>query len=199
MVKGYWAGVGSRGIPGVGLPLHITTLQEDIGCALTDLGWCLSSGDAEGSDRNFHRGALRSQRIAEVGCKIYLAWDGIFGVHEDLSKGFYDASKFPNWVQAGEIAMAARGGWEGLKRGGIALHTRNAYQVLGEDLASPVAAVVFYAEPIGKSKVAGGTNTAYQIALRNNIRTINLYTEEGIQCAEKFLEYHQALMQGDAT
>lgn len=178
-----FAGVGSRKIPP-----HMAALMYQIGRALCDQHWKLSGADAIGSDQAFQEGVRSSPCFKQVGFELFMP-----GLDRDRFKhapeqGIYNAKLLPNYEQAQEIAFKARGSFDGLNDAGVALHSRNPYQILGLDLASPVDAMVFYAEPIeGKSRVAGGTNTAYQIALEWGIRTINLYTPEGLEAAEAFL------------
>lgn len=181
------AGVGSRGAPAEIKPLFL-----DIFECLTDDNFQLTSGDAEGPDEWAHEGAMRSANYGLVGAHIFLAWNGVKrhdGTYRyEDGHTFFDASKFENWEQAGEIAVAARGSWEGLKRGGIALHTRNAYQILSRSLERPVKQTICWAEPVGKKgNVRGGTNTAHRISLDHNVPIINLATEEGMQRAMEYL------------
>jgi hypothetical protein len=181
------AGVGSRETPEEIKPLFL-----DIFECLTDDNYQLTSGDAQGPDEWAHEGAMRSSNYGLIGANIFLPWNGVRrhdGTYRyEDGKVFFDASKFENWERAGEISLAARGSWEGLGRGGIALHTRNAYQVLSRSLEKPVKQIVCWALPVGKKgRVRGGTNTAHQIGLDYNVPIINLATEEGMQRAMDYL------------
>lgn len=190
--KGYYAGVGSTETPA-----EICEVLEELGRYLCDLGWGLSSGDAPGADRAFYAGAKRSVRFYEIPSRIYLPWNGSGrnGIKRwhDEKEYFLDAQRYQDtWETAKLMASTARGGFEGLGPGGIALHTRNVFQVHGHDLNTPVKHVVCWARQITKTRVAGGTNTAVQLALQNGIDVINLYTDEGMKRAESFIELMKA-------
>lgn len=179
--------VGSREAPEDAL-----TLIEDLGEALCDDGIAITSGDADGCDRRGVLGAMRSECFSYIGVRVYLPWDGVRYLDGTRrwadNHHYFDASQFENWTEAGEIALKARGSFAGLKRGGIALHTRNPYQILLDDLRTPVGGVVCWARPVGKKgNVKGGTNTAVQIALDWKRPVINLATDEGLERAINYL------------
>lgn len=184
----FYAGVGSRATPD-----EILGLMVRLGTTFCNLGWGLSSGAAEGADQAFWTGAVLSPRFLEVRNRIYLPWNNINGHIHDPAIGYYDATRFTDtYDQAKAMALEARGSFEGLGRGGIALHTRNVFQIHGHTLQEPVRGLVYWGIPVGKGeKVKGGTNTALQIAIRAQIpHRINLYTDEGRQRAETFLYRH---------
>lgn len=165
--------------------------MEYTGEFLCTLGYCGRSGMAGGADQAFYRGALRSPRIQEVGFENYLPNSWMMG-RPDPDNLIFDATTLPHYAKAQELALQARGSFEGLKSGGIALHTRNAYQVLGQSLHRPSKMLICYALPVGKSgTVKGGTNTAVKIALSRKIPVINLATEEGLMRIQRFVETHR--------
>jgi len=175
--------VGSRA-----LPEEAANVMLILGSRLATLGWEIHSGDAEGSDRKWHEGFMQSPLYTPSRAFIYLAWNGVGNRYHDPENGFYDATQFENYGDARALALEARGSFEGLGRGGIALHSRNPYQVLTETLNDPVDTILFYAQPVGKAgKVKGGTNTAVALALKHNVTAINLYTEEGLRRVESFM------------
>jgi hypothetical protein len=184
--KGWYAGVGSRETPE-----EILELMRRISVALYAQGFALSSGDAEGADTAFYEGALLSPHFHTLGARIYLAWNGVRNRYHDPKNYFFDASKFATWETANSIALEARGSWEGMGRGGIAMHTRNVFQIMGACLTDPVRSIVYWGKPVGKTeKVKGGTNTALQLAIKCGVKNrINLYTEEGMERATKFLDH----------
>jgi hypothetical protein len=184
--KGWFAGVGSRETPE-----EILALMRLISQALYARGYALSSGDAEGADTAFYEGAVLSPHFHQLGARIYLAWNGVRNRYHDPKNYFFDASKFPTWESANSIALEARGSWEGLGRGGIAMHTRNVFQIMGACLTEPVSSIVYWGIPVGKTeKVRGGTNTALQLAIKCGVKNrINLYTDEGMERATKFLDH----------
>jgi hypothetical protein len=163
-------------------------LLSDAACVQMTRGFGIRSGGAAGSDEAAHQGALRSPCFDPRRLAIYLPWNGfkrddLPTIYHDPDQGIYDASRFPNFADAEAIALEARGSWEGLKQGGIKLHTRNAYQPLGHHLNNPSKSLVCCARPVGKKgAVDGGTNTAVQIALAWNIRVINIWKDED-RCA----------------
>jgi hypothetical protein len=188
-MKKYYAGVGSRGTPD-----DILLLMIRLGRTLADVGYTLSSGDAIGADRAFWFGATLSPRHAEIGCRIYLHKDGYQGRFNNPKLGFLVATQFrETWDKAQQIASAARGGFYGLGAGGIALHTRNVFQIYGHTLRAKVGSIYFWGEPKGKQeKVNGGTNTALQLAIKANLpQRINLFYPEMRARAEAFLAKYE--------
>ena len=180
--------VGSREAPEDAL-----SVLRDVGEAYCDRGIAITSGDADGCDLAGYEGAMRSPNFELVGARIYLPWNRMRyeGRPDRVADNyiFFDASKFDNHEQAQAIAFEARGSFEGLKRGGIMLHSRNPYQILLDDLKTPVAACVCWAKPIGKTgRVSGGTNTAVQVAIKYKVPVINLATDEGMQRALRFVQ-----------
>lgn len=180
--------IGSRETP----PEAIRVL-EDTGECLCNIGIAVTSGDADGADKAGIRGAMRSSWWPDIGARVFLPWNGIqypdgFKRWAD-NRIYFDATKFENYEEARAIALKARGSFEGLKRGGIAMQTRNPYQILLDDLSTPVGFVVFWAKPIGKlGKVSGGTNTAVQIAIERGIPIYNLATDEGMEKILSFIK-----------
>lgn len=188
-MKKYYAGVGSRETPD-----DVLLLMIRLGRTLADMGYTLSSGDAIGADRAFWYGATLSPRHAEVGCRIYLHKDGYQGRFNQPKLGFLVATQFKEtWDKAQQIAFTARGGFYGLGPGGIALHTRNVFQIYGHTLRAKVQSIYFWAEPKGKTeKVGGGTNTALQLAIKAGLpQRINLFHPEMRTRAEAFLTKYE--------
>lgn len=183
--KGWYGGVGSRDTP-----TDVCQLMEQISLASYAIGFALSSGDAEGADKAFYAGAVQSSNFDALTARIYLSANYVRGRTADPSSYFYNATLSPNWTKAIELATIARGSLNGLNDWGIALHARNVFQILGESLVDPVGATIFWAIPKGSGKtVAGGTNTAFQVAKNFNIPTIiNLYKEADRRRAEAFVE-----------
>lgn len=181
--------IGSRRAPQDVLDLMSLTAE-----VLCDSGVAITSGDADGCDIASFEGALRSSSFPLVGARIFLPWNGVSypsGRPKRYADDqvFFDASKFENYEYATTLALEARGSFEGLKRGGIALQCRNPYQILLDDLKTPVASCIFWAETIGKKgNVKGGTNTAVQVARKFEVPLINLYTEEGMEKIHTFLK-----------
>lgn len=174
-------------------PEEIIDLAIRFGKMMVDLGIGVSSGDAVRMDRAFYAGARQSRRFYEVPSRIYLAWNGV-GLfdksYHDPSKYMYDAQRSPNWDIAQSHAKEARGSFDKLGKGGIALHTRNTFQVLGESLVEPAILTMLYAVPT-KWGVAGGTNTAFKISLKAKIPTFNLFYDDVKEAVIRLLEEHE--------
>jgi hypothetical protein len=194
----YYSGVGSRETP-----VEIMNRMSRLGTALCDMGYRGRSGLAPGADLSFYQGAQLSQRFDEIGFDNYLPNEWIFrkpefgGFIPDENKRIFNAKLFSNYEKARELALEARGSFNGLKNGGIELHCRNSYQVLGHELIHPSKILICYAKPIGaanykeKCKVSGGTNTAVQIAYKYNIEVVNLWWPENIDRVDRFLVQHK--------
>lgn len=189
MIKGIVAGVGSRTVPEWALELMIR-----LGRTYTDLGYQMSSGDAWDSDRAFLYGAAQSRRYQEIGARVFLAKDGANGRWIKDNPFYYDGSTVDVTTLATATSMAAiaRGGFYGLNPHGVALHTRNVFQIHGLSLDELVCAIYFYAEPDGRTKVAGGTNTALQLCKTANVPIIkNLYYQEVVDEITEWLNTHE--------
>jgi len=193
----FWDFKGRRFVAMIGsrrAPQEVLDLMSQTAEVLCDSGVAITSGDADGCDLASYEGARRSSSFPLVGARIYLPWDGV-GYQSERPRRyadnriFFDASKFENYEYATQLALEARGSFEGLKRGGISMQCRNPYQILLDDLKTPVASCIFWAETIGKKgQVKGGTNTAVQVARKFSVPTINLYTDEGMEKIHAFLK-----------
>lgn len=171
--KGYYTGIGSRDAPEDILML-ITRLAK----RLSEMGWVVRSGGADGCDSAFFEGC-------GVKHEIYLPWSNFNNHHH---RTFIIAPNLPNYSQAEEIASTIHPVWDKLSRGAKALHTRNVYQIQGITLDNPSKAVVCWAKPIGDGhKVKGGTGTAVALARELNIPVFNLYYQENIDKVLKIL------------
>ena len=175
-----YTGIGSRETPEL-----ILMLMELIAELLCATGFRGRSGAAPGADSAFRRGARRSDRYGDVGFEDFLPDHTMFDKEEfgwvkpDQEERIFDARMFDAYEESVQLALSARGSWNGLGRGGILLHSRNPMQVLGGSLKQPSKFCIFYAKPKGKQGlVEGGTNTAVQVALRHNVPVFNLYLED---------------------
>src|SRR5690606_12268679 len=154
----------------------------DLAFKLSQEGWVLRSGGAEGADTAFEEGATNS--FAEHTHEIYLPWI-TFNNHDSMSSGAIVPNRFDNWNKATEIARSIHPAWEKLSPAAKTLHTRNCYQVLGKDLSTPSNFLICYAKPSGNS-IVGGTRTAYELAKKHNIPCFNLYFDEHKERVVKF-------------
>jgi len=176
VMRQFWTGVGSRETPP-----DILLMMELIGKVLTDLGYILRSGGAEGADTAFYAGCKKSAMFEVNKPIIYISWNGMdaYGKnwYHDPSIGYYNAKRYPTWNIANEMAFNLRGSFERLGWKGIAHHTRNVFQVIGDDLHSPSNFLICWARPKNKRKpfVHGGTATAVKLAYLRDIEIYNLY------------------------
>ena len=146
-------------------PVYAQKRLENIQIAINEREMTTRSGGAQGSDAIATRLASKKE--------IFIPWKDNKMYPED---GIV-ASDFPNWNEAESLVKNILGEehWNRLSRGGKALQTRNAYQVLGADLNSPSKFVVVWRDP---SIPSSGTDTAIKIARANNIPVFNIYYGE---------------------
>lgn len=155
----YYAGIGSRTTPQeVKLEIHAIALY------LANQGWTLRSGGADGADLAFEYGAGDGEK------EIFLPWKG-------FNKNPSPLYQIPE--KAFEISAPYHPDWKYLKEPVRKLMARNAQQVLGKNLDTPVEFVICWA-PDGctrgenRTKATGGTGQAIAIASSRNIPVFNL-------------------------
>ena len=155
MVKEYlnkrYAGIGSRSTPKV-----VLKEMKNTAIKLAEIGFELYSGGASGADKAFEEGSKEgggSQRI--------------FYPNEN-----YDPKV---WEKALEIASRMHESGDVSKVKGTNLLTRNVFQILGEDLNSPVSFVLCYCPRDKLGKLKGGTRLGINLAKENKIPILNLY------------------------
>jgi len=188
--------IGSRSAP----TAHCEALI-DIGVELMQLGGEGSSGGADGPDNSFTM-ALQDI-VRDTGMdgglfgRIYLPWNGYNGLKHGDMEGAVVLVNDPVTVElAKTMASIARGSFYGLTEGGIALHTRNAFPILGEDLRTHTDVVIISANTNSRGKVVGGTATAVNIARAIGKPVINLQDPYGFQKVTKLIEYVKDLPSG---
>lgn len=152
----YYTGVGSRETP-----QDICYLIKQISCILACRGYILRSGGADGADKAFEDGCDISKGLKD----IYLPWKG-FNKNNSL---LYNVDK-----NALELASNIHPAWNRLTQGGQKLHARNCYQVLGDKLNEPSKVLICWTK---NGEIKGGTATAINLALKNNIPIYNLFSE----------------------
>lgn len=140
------------------------------------LGYIGRSGDAIGSD----------QALKVSGCPKAIH----YLPNARYSGGQYiDATTLPMWPVANALIANVHPAWHRCNEYARLLHTRNAFEVLGDDLVTPSEFMILYAKPL-KNAVKGGTNTAYQLARRWEIPTFNVYTLDVPTIIRGINEYH---------
>ena len=145
-----YAGVGSRETDKATL-----SYMKDMAGRLEANGFKLLSGGADGADKAFESGTKNSQ--------VFLA--------EDIA-----SNRFGNAQQALTIAEQyyhTPRKWSGLSPRVKQLMARNCYEVLGEDLNSPVDFVLCKSK-LWNGKPSGGTSQAIRIAEAYGIPVFNL-------------------------
>lgn len=151
-----------------------------IGELVVDKGYGISSGDAVGSDRAFWEGAKNSIKYRDLKHRIYLV--DFLGNRANRAKldkdNFIDASKLPLQSEVIAICNKVIRHYSFVKPFVKRLFERSVNQILGDDLETPVKALIYYSEPISitNETVKGGTNVALQIAKHFNIEhRLNLF------------------------
>lgn len=155
----YYAGIGSRETPD-----NVLEVMIDIGRKLAEQGYILRSGGAEGADCAFEEGCDAAGGDKE----IFIPW-----------RGFNNKQHAPVKVSVAalKIAKELHPAWNKCNEWAQLLHGRNVYQVLGQNLKSPVEFVVCWTE---KGKTVGGTSTAIRLAEKHGIVVYNLGHKKGI-------------------
>ena len=165
----YYTGVGSRNTPP-----EILSLMKKIAYKLADKGYHLRSGGADGADTAFEYGVFEHCSLwADLSRyqSIYIPWKGFNGRKNVGDKLPDDSSK-----RAEELASSVHPAWDKCSPAAKKLHTRNAYQVLGDTLDNPSSFLICWAPPTSTG-VKGGTNTAWQLAKKYGVPCFNLADE----------------------
>lgn len=172
----YYTLIGSRKTPD-----HIYNLMVRVARKFKTKGWIVRSGGADGAD------TAAEEACQNENMNIYLPWEGFNG-QSSSDRGYIDVSKHKLRHRAEEIVSETHPAWDRCSRGAKSLHTRNVYQILGNDLQTPSKFVLCWAEPSGKlGYVKGGTATAVELALDNNVKVFNLYHKYVQDKFEKWL------------
>lgn len=127
-------------------------------------GYTLRSGGAPGADLAFEAGAGARKRI-------YLPWRGFNGSDSPLHEFSPDLL-----ARAEAEAAAHHPRWRQLPEAARRLHTRNVFQVLGDDLDSPSEFVICWTP---RGELVGGTAQALRIAASHGVTVANLGSPAG--------------------
>ena len=170
--KRFYTGIGSRKAP-----KRVLELIETISMDLEKKSFVVRSGDADGCDKAF------TNKIKDGNKHIYHPWRGF----TENTPILYEAE---TWTY--EIIRNVHNGWNKLKESEKKLHARNVHQVLGhQGFLNKSEFVILYAEPnkmLNKIvSLKGGTNSAFQLAMKNNIKVYNLYFSKDIEELNKFM------------
>lgn len=144
----YYAGIGSRNTP-----TDILATFEKVAAFLSNQGFILRSGGANGADKAFENGVDRVNGKKE----IYLPWRGFEGSKSEL---------VVSNPKAFEIAKQFHPYWHNLSQGSAKLQARNSHQCLGKDLNTPSKFIICWTK---NGNGSGGTGQAIRIAKHSNI------------------------------
>jgi hypothetical protein len=172
----HYAGIGSRQTPP-----PVLELIETIAAMLARDGWVLRTGMSPGADQAFYRGARAGRGRVE----LYLPWPGFEAQARDEDEGEEVRELAEPSAAAYELSARFRPGQTGLDTEldprARDLLARDAHQVLGADLATPVGFVVCWTPDSsldGSGPGAGGTGQALRIANASRIPAFNLARAE---------------------
>lgn len=161
----YFTGIGSRATP-----LEVCNFMQSIASRLEDSGYTLRSGGADGADLAFEHG-IKLLKHKE----IWIPWIG-FNNSESLN--------LPK-QEAYDIASTLHPVWVRLRRSVKALHARNCHQVLGKDLKTKSNFVLCWTDG---GEIIGGTATAINLALNNDIPVLNFGKWKAVASMEDAFE-----------
>jgi hypothetical protein len=165
-----YAGIGSRETPP-----EILDLMRRAAAVLASKGWVLRTGMADGADQAFYCGASTHGAL-----ELYLPW-AAFEAKARIAGGAEQFILPEPTGAARELAAQFHPVWSRLPRAIRSLHSRNAHQVLGPDLASRARFVLCWTPDgslDGQGRRAGGTGQALRIAHYYAIPVFNLARPE---------------------
>jgi hypothetical protein len=178
----FYTGIGSRETPKA-----VLAQMRHLAGVLAERGWILRSGGAPGADTAFEEGAPENRR------RIYIPWNG-FSDRTHNKAGSVDPAKIVSkeiYEKARSIAARHHPGWANLKEPVRKLMTRNVFQVLGDDLATPSKFVWCWA-PNPQLKdgkivdVNGGTGLAVRVAEEFGVAVYHLGYPPHVAAMEKY-------------
>ena len=185
----YYTGVGSRQTP-----KEILEMMSEVGEKLADKGFILRTGAAQGADQAFEVGWVRHVQMNPgnwTSAEIFLPWEGFEKHTRDAMFGcnYLPDLDSPSLYQTAlAIAEDTHPNWAACSRGAKTLHTRNIYQVLGRDLATPSNLLIAWTPLTKSGNPKGGTATAIALAERYGVPCFNLNKPEDYARVSKFLE-----------
>jgi hypothetical protein len=196
IIQKYYTGIGSRETP-----MHIYILMIKISMVLERKGFILRSGTAIGADSAFEQGIS-----SPLNAEIYIPYSGFekkmgkynskidYIVPKNNKKLFYEAN---NLMMSKDLYKR----WKNVKSDWvIALHNRNIFQILGQDLKTKANFCVCYTK-CGSTRyeqtnpdITGGTGTAINAADRYGIPVFNLKRLEDKTRLLEFVEKNDFLI-----
>ena len=160
----YYTGVGSRETPS-----EIMDYMSSISWHLSDLGYVLRSGGADGADSAFQCNADPDNT------EIWIPWSKfappIAGNYITITDAQYSFAR--EFLLNNDILP-----WfDRMKQGAKKLHARNVFQIIGTS-CKPSEFCLYYAEEDNNGKVSGGTRTAVEVARLVGVPCYNFYFPE---------------------
>ena len=140
----YYAGIGSRETP-----KKIQYLMRDIAFALAELKWVLNSGGANGADLAFQIGCedycKKNNILYADRQQIFLPWNGFNDLKVRVGNGYI---VYPKSTKAIDLIKELHPIPSSIlvKESLTALMSRNANQVLGIDLKTPIKMIICYSD-----------------------------------------------------
>jgi hypothetical protein len=168
-----YAGIGSRSTTP-----ELESIMTAIAAKLETEGWVLRSGGASGSDSAFERGVF-----SPANKEIYFP-SASFNNRSANEEGVYNASTLSGWADAIKTVDVFHPAPGHLSAFAIKLMARNAMQVFGGNMDSPVKMVVAYTKD---GKMTGGTSQALRIAQHYNIPIRNLGDKDTLESIKQWL------------
>ena len=174
----YYTGVGSRSTP-----TDILTTMTQFAKSIPT--WTLRSGHAKGADSAF-----------ELGAELIDIYIPIIGFNQGYGNEYQLVTSLSNYQDAYDIAKEIHPAWNHCSRFAKLTHTRNVFQVLGNNLDTPSDLLVCWT-PDGAeheseiSPSTGGTATAIALAIQNGVPVFNLNKQpiENVAAYVKSLDY----------
>lgn len=164
-----YAGIGSRTTP-----TNVMLYENKLARYLDQVkGYRLHTGDALGSDKAF---GGRKQPFRKVNGKVTL-WSSYTYIPENIRVYYPDDARGD--VKAIEIAKTLHPNPSSLTEYALLLMARNAYQILGKNLDTPVDFVICWTKDgcehwQTRTQATGGTGQAIELASRLDIPVINI-------------------------
>lgn len=188
----YYTLIGSRETPKD--VMELMTKFAEKACSFKYVG---RSGGADGADSCLEEGVKAFQSkmtlaptLSSEFMEIYLPWKDFNGRDSSMS-GYYTLPWMDNKYEAEKIASEIHPAWDKCSQGAKKLHSRNVYQLLGQDLNTPSRFVLCWAKPKDKDRktehVQGGTATAVKLGIDNGVEIINLYWEDQRKRVEEWV------------
>ena len=152
-----YTGIGSRETPA-----NVLTNMYNIAKEMSNAGYVLRSGHADGADTAFEQGCISVKGKME----IFLPWNGFN--YTTISEQ-YIVPSFTKELE--QLAASFHPAWNRCSQGAKKLHMRNVCQILGKDLKTPTNLVICYTH---NGTGQGGTGQAIRIAKHYKIPVYDL-------------------------